>query len=141
MSPGRIEISAGKKCAGKDAVRLPVIKLESDSTSATVKLVDRIIPNSCQVGVAKINALDPDSIAPKISTNSGVSDSIAKLEQKIDQLQTELSDQRKTLNQLTSKKLDSAGEEQAAEIIQNIADLRVELLETRAKLYGLMLLV
>ncbi|KER05332.1 hypothetical protein AAA799E16_02029, partial [Marine Group I thaumarchaeote SCGC AAA799-E16] len=78
---------------------------------------------------------------PKISTNSGVSDSIAKLEQKIDQLQTELSDQRKTLNQLTSKKLDSAGEEQAAEIIQNIADLRVELLETRAKLYGLMLLV
>lgn len=128
-------------CAGKDPVRLPVITIVSDSTSTPVKLIDRIIPNSCQVGVAKINALDSNSIAPKISTNSGISDDVAKLETKIDQLQTDISDLRKLLTQLTSKKLDSAGEEQVTEIALNIAELRVELLETRAKLHALLLLV
>ena len=128
-------------CAGKDDVRIPIIEIVSDSTSATVKLIDRIISNSCQVGVAKINALDPESITPKISTDSRASSDIVKLENKIDQLQTDLSDLRKSLNQLTSKKLDSAGEEQAAEIVQNIEELRSDLLVERAKLYGLLLLV
>ncbi|QDI89347.1 hypothetical protein Nisw_07330 [Candidatus Nitrosopumilus sp. SW] len=128
-------------CAGNDPVRLPVITIVSDSTSTTVKLIDKIIPNSCQVGVAKINALDSNSIAPKISTNSGISDDVTKLETKIDQLQKDISDLRKLLTQLTSKKLDSAGEEKVTEIALNIAELRVELLETRAKLHALLLLV
>ena len=126
-------------CTGKDTVRLPVIEIVSDSASTTVKLIDRIIPNSCQVGIGKINALDSESIKPQISADSKTSSGIVKLEKKIDQLETDLSDQRKALNQLTSKKLDSAGEEQAAELVQSIGELRSELLETRAKLYKLLL--
>ena len=126
-------------CTGKDTVRLPVIEIVSDSATTTVKLIDRIIPNSCQVGIGKINALDSESIKPQISANSKTSADIVKLEKKIDQLEKDLSDQRKTLNQLTSKKLDSTGEEQAAGIVQSIEELRFDLLETRAKLYKLLL--
>lgn len=128
-------------CTGKDTVRIPVIDIVSDSASTTVKLIDRIVPNSCQVGIAKINALDSESIEPKISTHSKASSEVEKLEKKIDKLQTDLSEQRKSLNQLTSKKLDSTGEEQATEIVQNIEKLRLDLLENRTKLYKLLLLV
>ncbi|WP_428323989.1 hypothetical protein [Nitrosopumilus sp.] len=128
-------------CTGKEPVRLPIITIVSDSTSTTVKLIDRIVPDSCQVGVAKINALDPASITPKIDTNSQVSDVIANVEKQIDELQTKLSAEKKSLNTLTSKKLDAAGEEQATEIVQNIEKLRLDLLENRAKLYGLLLTV
>jgi len=128
-------------CAGKDSVRLPIIKVVSDTASTSVKLIDRIIPNSCQVGVTKINAVDSESIVPKISTYSGVSDVITELEKKIDEIQTKLADQRSSLNLLTSKKLDPSGEEIAAQMAINISELRADLLETRAKLYGVMLLV
>ena len=70
-------------CAGKSDVRLPVIDVVSDSDSVTVKLVDRIIPESCQVGVAKINAVDSQSITVKITGNSQISKSISNLENKL----------------------------------------------------------
>ena len=128
-------------CAGKDPVRVPVITIVSDSATTTVKLIDRIVENSCQVGTAKINALDSGSITPKISSSSGLSTDVAALEKKIEQLQTDMANLRSALAEITSKKLDAAGEEQVSEIAQNIAELRAELLETRAKLYATLLLV
>lgn len=126
-------------CAGKSSVRLPVINIESDSGSATVKLIERIIPESCQVGIAKINAVDSASIVPKITEDSSVSKVITDVEKQIDELQTKLAAEKKLLNTLTSKKLDAAGQEQATQIVANIAELRSDILETKAKLYGLML--
>lgn len=127
-------------CTGKESVKLPIIDIVSDTDTTTVKLIERIIPNSCQVGTAKINAIDSGSITVKISANSGISSDVEKLEMKINELETDLGDLRKLLSQLTSKKLDAAGEEQVGQIALNIAELRTELLETRAKLHGLLLL-
>ena len=126
-------------CAGKDQVRLPIISIVSDSETVEEKLIERIIPNSCQVGVTKINAIDSESISVKISGNSSVSKQIANLEKHIDELQTSLANKRSDLGQLVSKQLDENTRVQAAKIAQEIGELRESLLENRTKLYGLML--
>ena len=126
-------------CTGKDPVRLPIISVISDSAKMDVKLIERIIPNSCQVGVAKINAIDAESIATKISGNSSVSKQISNLEKYIDELQTNLANKRSDLGQLLSKQLDENTRVEAAKIALEISELRENLLEERTKLYGLML--
>ncbi len=126
-------------CAGKDGIRVPIITINSDSEAVDVKLINRIIPESCQVGIARINAIDSESIMPKISENSGISKQITDLEKRIDELQLQLGEKRTSLNILVSKQLDSVGEEQVTNFALEISDLRKELLETRIKLNGLML--
>ena len=126
-------------CAGKDTVRLPIIEVSSDSQWVPVQLIERIIPNSCQVGIAKINALDSESIITRISGDSAVSKQITTLEKQIDSLQTSLADKRSDLGVLVSKQLDSNGQQMAEKLTSEISELRADLLETRAKLYGLML--
>lgn len=128
-------------CSGKDTVRLPIITVNSDSESVDVKFIDRIIPNSCQVGITRINAMDSESIVTAISGNSGVSTQIADLEKQISDLETQLGSERTALNKLVSKQLGPDEEKLASEITQKISKLRADLLETRAKLYGLLLQV
>ena len=126
-------------CTGKESVRLPIIAVFSDSDQINVKLINRIIPNSCQVGITKVNAIDSESIIIQASDNSAISKQITNLEKQINELQTKLDTERSTLNELVSKKLDSAGEELTAQKITTISQLRADLLESRTKLYGLML--
>ena len=126
-------------CAGKDTVRLPIIEVSSDSQWVPVQLIERIVPNSCQVGIAKVNALDSESIITRISGDSAVSKQITNLEKQIDSLQTSLADKRSDLGVLVSKQLDSNDQQMAEKLTSEISELRADLLETRAKLYGLML--
>jgi hypothetical protein len=126
-------------CSGKDTIRLPIINVSSDSDSVDVKLIDRIIPESCQVGITRINAVDSESIMTQISGNSGVSKVIKTLENEIDAIEVSLGEKRSALGLLVSKKLDSNGEKLAEELALEISELRADLLESRTKLYGLML--
>ena len=125
-------------CAGKQSVRLPIISVTSDSDSVDVKLIDRIIPESCQVGVTRINATDSESIELNI-TNSQISNVVSNLENEIDTLQSLLADKRSSLGLLVSKQLDAEGEKAAEQLALEISKLRADLLETRAKLYSVML--
>lgn len=126
-------------CSGMESIRVPVITMDSDSDSVDVKLIDRIIPESCQVGIGKINAVDSETIIVSISENASISTQISSLEKHVDELQLQLGEKRKSLGVLVSKQLDSVGEEDAAQLALDISDLRKELLETRTKLYGMML--
>lgn len=126
-------------CAGSDTIRLPVITISSDTESVDVKLVERIIPESCQVGIAKINGIDSSSIESKISGNSGISKQISSLEKLIEEKQTLLADKKSKLGVLFAKQLDETGYQVAEQLTLEISELRNDLLETRAKLYGLML--
>ena len=125
-------------CAGKQAVRLPIISVTSDSDSVDVKLIDKIIPESCQVGVTRINATDSESIELNI-INSQISVVVSNLETEIDTLQNTLADKRSSLGLLFSKKLDADGEKAAEQLALEISKLRTDLLETRAKLYSVLL--
>ncbi|MDH3395895.1 MAG: hypothetical protein OEL52_07045 [Nitrosopumilus sp.] len=126
-------------CSGKETIRLPIINVVSDSDSVDVKLINRIIPESCQVSVTRINAMDSDSIKTQISGNSEISKVIKTLENEIDALEVTLSEKRSALGNLVSKKLDSDGEAQAEKLAFEISDLRADLLESRSNLYRLML--
>ena len=126
-------------CSGKETIRLPIITIKSDSDSVDVKLIERIIPESCQVGVTRINAVDSESIATQISGNSGISKTIKTLENTIDNLESALQEKRSALGNIVSKKLDSNGEAMAEKLATEISELRTDLLESRTKLYGLML--
>ncbi len=128
-------------CAGKESIRLPVITVTSDSDSVDVKLIDRIIPESCQVGVTRINALDSESIYSTISENSAVSSQIESLETKIGQMESSLADKRSQLDDIVSKKLDAATESMAAQIALDISKIRTDILENRVKLNALLLTV
>jgi len=126
-------------CAGKDTVRLPIINIASDSDSVDVKLSERIIPESCQVEVTRINAIDSESISLKITGNSYVSVVIANIEKEIEQMQTDLADKRSKLGLLFAKQLDATGEKKAEKLASEISELRKDLLETKAKLYSVLL--
>ncbi|WP_297442296.1 hypothetical protein [Nitrosopumilus sp.] len=126
-------------CAGTQSIRLPVITVTSDTESVDVKLINRIIPESCQVGITRINALDSESIMPTISGNSGVSKQIKSLETQISEMEAALADKRSNLGDLISKKLDSSTEPIALKLTQEISDLRNDILENRVKLNALLL--
>ena len=125
-------------CAGAESIRVPLITVTSDSDSVDIKLINRIIPESCQVGVTRINALDSETITTKISTNSGVSLQIKSLEKQIDELEVILGDKRSNLGDLVSKKLDSTTEPMAVKLTQEISEIRSDLLEKRVKLNALL---
>ena len=91
------------------------------------------------MGIAKINALDSESIITRISGDSAVSKQITNLEKQIDSFQTSLADKKSDLGVLVSKQLDSDGQQMAEKLTSEISELRADLLETRVKLYGLML--
>lgn len=126
-------------CSGTETIRLPLIDVVSDSDSVEVKLINRIIPESFQVGVTRINAMDSDTITTKISGNSGISKEIKTLENKIDAFEVSLGEKRDALGNLVSKKLDSNDEIIAEKLATEISELRSDLLESRTTLYGLML--
>ena len=120
-------------------MRLPIITVTSDSESIDVKLVERIVEETCQVAVTRINALDSESIMTQISGNSGLSSQVAVMEKQVEDLQTALSEKRKELGLLVAKKLDSTTEPLVEKLAIEISELRNELLKTRAQLYGLLL--
>ncbi|QLH04438.1 hypothetical protein C5F49_03235 [Nitrosopumilus oxyclinae] len=126
-------------CAGMQSIRLPIITVTSDTETIDVKLIDRIIPESCQVGIARINALDSESIIPTISGNSGISKQIKSLETQISEMEVILADKRSNLGDLISKKLDSTTEPIALKLTQEISELRNDILENRVKLNSLLL--
>ena len=126
-------------CAGTQSIRLPIITVTSDTETVDVKLIDRIIPESCQVGITRINALDSESIMPIISGNSGISKQIKSLETQISEMEVVLADKRSNLGNLISKKLDSTTEPIALQLTQEISELRNDILENRVKLNSLLL--
>lgn len=126
-------------CAGMQSIRLPIITVTSDTETVDVKLIDRIIPESCQVGITRINALDSESIVPTISGNSGISQLIKSLEIQISEMEVVLADKRSGLGDLISKKLDFTTEPIALQLTQEISELRNDILENRVKLNSLLL--
>jgi len=126
-------------CSGKNAIRLPIISVTSDSDSTDVKLVERIIPESCQVGMTRINAVDSESIVTTISGNSAVSSQINSLEIQIGELEVALADKRSQLGDVVSKKLNAETESMTVKIAEDISKIRTDLLESKVKLNALLL--
>jgi predicted nucleic acid-binding Zn-ribbon protein len=87
-------------CAGQVIVRAPMVNVESDTEKVSVNLANKISPNSCQLSTAQIKASKPDSIIVKLANTGETSSKVTDLENKITQLQQNVADAKKQLNEL-----------------------------------------
>jgi len=122
-------------CAGEKQVRLPVIQISSDKQNITLKLGDKISPNTCQMSFAKIEATDPESITLKPAGNADSSTKVADLEMKIDSLNKELTSEKGIVKVLVhDPNRPQDFNEQLATHVDKITSLREQIISAKAEL-------
>lgn len=129
-------------CSGDEMVRVPVVYVKSDTEEVSVRLSDRILPNSCQLSTVKITANDINSITVTPDSNKEVSVKISEVEKLLAEKAQELEAEKKNLNELLFKAPKPADYEQkVTEISNKIVSIRNEMNEARALLHGYLSLV
>ena len=124
-------------CTGKDVLRAPEVRINSDSEEKVIRVSEKIIANSSLMSTAKINAVSADSISLEIANRSDISAKITELEKKIDSLRGEQSKYQTELNDLVvqSEKPDDY-EMRVSELSNKIIQLRNEIKDVKSQLYG-----
>ncbi len=126
-------------CAGKETVRAPEVKVTSDSEEKTVRVSEKIIPNSCQMSTAKINAVDTKSITIELANRADISEKISNLEKNIEMLLDEQSTYQIQLNKLVVQSDKPADfEQKVTELSNKIIKLRNEIRDAKFQMYGSM---
>ena len=126
-------------CAGDQIVRIPSVLVTSGIESKTVKLADKISPNSCQVSGAKIKADSADAIQVTQGASISKSSTATNLEQKITDLTKTLQAEKQALKDLTHLNPRPADfNDQASAITIKIIELRTDITNTKLQLYNLL---
>ena len=126
-------------CAGDQIVRIPSVLVTSGIESKTVKLADKISPNSCQVSGAKIKADSADAIQVTQGASISKSSTATNLEQKITDLTKTLQAEKQALKDLTHLNPRPADfNDQASVITIKIIELRTDITNTKLQLYNLL---
>lgn len=126
-------------CAGDQIVRIPSVLVTSGIESKTVKLADKISPNSCQVSGAKIKADSADAIQVTQGASISKSSTATNLEQKITDLTKTLQAEKKSLKDLTHLNPRPADfNDQASTITIKIIEIRTDITNTKLQLYNLL---
>ena len=122
-------------CAPNKDLRLPQVKVTSDTETVVVKLAEKVLANTCQPTMAKIKADKPSELTFEIGTADKISAKLPELEANIDKLTRELADKKEILSQLVriSEKAPDY-EEQVTTLADEIADLRNKINANRAQL-------
>lgn len=128
-------------CAGNNVVRAPQIEVSSDSGVVVVKLAEKILPNSCQMGTGKVKASDTESVSVSLKTSADLSEKIANLEKMISDLQGVIASDKSELNslvRLAPEKRPVDFDQKVTELTAKIADLRNQINDTRTELYRIL---
>lgn len=124
-------------CAGKEVLRAPEVRINSDMEEKVIKISEKIIANSCQMSTAKINAKDPNSITLSIANRSDISLKITQLENTITKLSEEQRTYQVELNKLVSQSEKPTDyEKKVTELSNKIIQLRNEIRDIKFQLYG-----
>ena len=128
-------------CAGATGIKAPSVKVESDFESKNIVLADRVAPNSCQMGTAKLKAENQDSITVSAIPTAEISAKISQLEAKILELEQTITSDKRTLTELTKKaqKPDDF-DKQVTELTKKIVDDRNSINEAKTELYRILYL-
>ncbi|MCV0413087.1 hypothetical protein [Nitrosarchaeum sp.] len=130
---------AFEACSGKEILRIPIITVSSDLESKTTQLGDKISPNSCLISGTKISASDPNTIQIRYQDSGAKAQQIDDLDKKLDELNKQFSDVKKSLNELINLKPRPADFAQKADnISQDIIKLRDEILYTKSLKYKIL---
>ncbi len=126
-------------CAGDQIVRIPSVLVTSGIESKTVKLADKISPNSCQVSGVKIKADSADAIQVTQGESIKQSSTVTNLEQKIAYLTKQLQAEKQALKDLTHLNPRPADfNDQASKITIKIIETRAEITLTKLQLFNLL---
>lgn len=128
-------------CTGEMIVRAPQIEVSSDSGKVIVKLADKILPNSCQMGTGKVKASDTNSVVVSLKTPAELSGKIASLEKMISDMQATIALDKTELNnlvRLAPEKRPADFDSKVTELTAKIADLRNKINDSRIELYRLL---
>jgi len=119
-------------CADDQGIRAPEVIVTSDSETRYVKLVERLLPDSCETNSVQIKASNPDSIKMDIANKGGVTVKINQLENKVKDLQEKLAAERAKLGVKVkdTKEVDN----ESSTRITKIAQMRSELNQAREEL-------
>ena len=124
-------------CSGNEVIRVPEVKMTSDTEEKTIRVSEKIIANSCLMSMGKINANDPSSIKLEIANRSDISMKITELENLIGNLSEEQRTYQMELNKLVVQSEKPANFEQnVAELSNKIIDLRNKIKDAKLQLYG-----
>lgn len=124
-------------CASDQIVRIPSVLVSSSIESKTVRLADKISPNSCQVSGTKIQAASADGITVTEGETIKKSTTASSLEQKITDLTKLLQAEKQALKDLTHLNPRPADfEAQLSTITNKIIDTRAEITLTKLQLYN-----
>lgn len=124
-------------CSGNEVIRVPEVKITSDTEQKTIKVSEKIIANSCLMSMGKINANDPASIKLEVANRSDISMKITELEGLVGQLSDEQRSYQMELNKLVVQSEKPADfEQKVTELSNKIIDLRNKLKDAKLQLYG-----
>jgi predicted nucleic acid-binding Zn-ribbon protein len=112
-------------CSDLQTIRLPQVKVTSDTETIIVKLADKIPTKTCQKSIAKIKAYDITKLTYELGTSNDVSAKIDELQMNLDTQQKTLASIKQELSELTHKaqKPDDY-EQKVTELSNKITDLR-----------------
>ena len=126
-------------CTAEQIIRIPSVAVSSDMETKTVRLADKISPNSCQVSGTKIKASSADIIQVTEGATIQKSSTATNLEQKIVDLTKELQAQKQALKDLTHMNPRPADfNVQAYELTSKIIEIRADITKTKVQLYNLL---
>ena len=125
-------------CSGKEEVlRVPEVKITSDSEEKIVRIAEKIIANSCQMSTVKVNAMDTNSIKLIMADRSDISSNIIDLEKELGRLLGEQVKYQTELNQIVvQSQKDEDYEDKVSELSNSIIQLRKEIKDVKFRLYG-----
>ena len=119
-------------CGGEQGIRAPEVIIISDSETRYVKLVEKLLPNTCEINAGKIKAANPSSIDLKLVNKGGVTAKITQLENKVKDLQEKLDVEKSQLG--TRVKQANEISESEKERITKIVEMRTELNKAKVEL-------
>lgn len=112
-------------CSDLQTIRLPQVKVTSDTETIIVKLADKIPTKTCQKSIAKIKASDITKLTYELGTSNDVSLKIDELLTNIDTQQKTLATVKQELSELTHKAQKPGDfDQKVTELSNQIIDLR-----------------
>ncbi|HSB50593.1 MAG TPA: hypothetical protein VLC72_04620, partial [Nitrosopumilaceae archaeon] len=128
-------------CAAATGIKAPSVQVTSDFESKNIVLADRVAPNSCQMGTAKVKAENQSSITISAIPTADVSAKISQLETKIQELEQAITNDKRALNELTRKAQKPTDyDKQVDDLTQKIVKARNDINEAKAELYRILYL-
>lgn len=124
-------------CTKDNFVKLPLVKVSSDTETKIVKLADKISPHSCTTSSAIIKIQNVNSLSYTLGTTPSAVNEITDLESRLDTLGKELATQRQALEEIINKAQKPADyEEQVNKLSEKIIDLRDRINHAKSKLHN-----